>query len=133
MKRAIGLFLMLSISSLDAIPAAQDSWVRVGGGQWTVEESTVIAMQSKIENYVVRHAKAQHRQLQTWSEYTFQYQGRLSKSARYIYINAFCEKTELEDIRSSFVEVNDGGTCYFRLRFDPKIEHFSQLIFNGEA
>jgi hypothetical protein len=68
-----------------------------------------------------------------WSTYTFQYQGRKSSLGKpYIFVDAFCGTASV-DVRTAWVEVLDGGTCYFSAKYDPKTNRVYDVQVNGVA
>jgi hypothetical protein len=69
-------------------------------------------------------------------DYEFQYQGRTSlNGGRYVEVNAFCNRGAVDDkfLRSKWLKVFDGGTCYFSGKFDPATNHAFDLDVNGLA
>jgi hypothetical protein len=72
-------------------------------------------------------------QMRKWSSYTFQYQGRNSLLGKpYVFVNAFCGTASV-DVRTAWVEVLDGGTCYFSAKYDPKSNRVYDVQVNGFA
>jgi hypothetical protein len=108
------------------------SWFPIAGGTWTPEQGVTSQLQSTLQPYVVAHASAQHLALQPWSSYSFQYQGRGSADGKFIFINAFCSSPDAYAAKR-FLQVLDGGTCYFELKYNPKTKTFYDLGFNGVA
>jgi hypothetical protein len=114
------------------LAVAIGSWIHVPGGTWQPTPADIQMVQTQIHSYVERGARARpYTRLLPWSSYSFQYQGDgfFHKS---IYINAFCEAPPSYAAKE-FVEVMDGGPCFFHLQWDPATRTFSSLSFNGEA
>ncbi|KZC22520.1 hypothetical protein RHOFW104T7_00255 [Rhodanobacter thiooxydans] len=108
------------------------SWFPIAGGTWTPDQDVAAQLRATLQQYVVARASDQHRELQSWSSYSFQYQGRGSADGKFIFINAFCESPDAYAAKR-FVQVLDGGTCYFELKYNPKTKTFYDLGFNGVA
>ena len=108
------------------------SWFPMAGGTWTPEQTAAAQLRAALQPYVAAHASDQHRALQPWSSYSFQYQGRGSANGKFIFINAFCSPPDPYAAKR-FVQVLDGGTCYFELKYNPKSKTFYDLGFNGVA
>jgi hypothetical protein len=108
------------------------SWFPIAGGTWTPEHGVTAQLQSTLRPYVVAHASAQHLVLQPWSSYSFQYQGRGAAGGEFVFINAFCSAPDAYAAKQ-FVQVLDGGTCYFELKYNLKTKTFYDLGFNGVA
>jgi len=75
------------------------------------------------------------RALKKWNTYRFQYQGQEEKGRKFIYINAFCNLYNPKgvNLEHSFVLVDDGGSCFFDLKYDPAADTFFDAFINGEA
>jgi hypothetical protein len=108
------------------------SWFPIAGGTWTPDQAAEAQMQAVLQPYVVAQASAQHRKLRPWSSYSFQFQGRGSAGSNFIFINAFCSAPNAYAAKQ-FLQVLDGGTCYFELKYNPKTKTFYDLGFNGVA
>ena len=108
------------------------SWFPIAGGTWTPEQAATVKLRSAMQPYVVAHASDQHLELRPWSSYSFQYQGRGSANGKFIFIDAFCSAPGTYAAKQ-FVQVLDGGTCYFELKYNQKTKTFYDLRFNGVA
>ena len=108
------------------------SWFPISGGTWTPDQVVVAQLQIALQPYVVAQASDQHRKLQSWSSYWFQFQGRGNAGGKFIFINAFCSAPDAFAAKQ-FLQVLDGGTCYFELKYNPKTKTFYGLGFNGVA
>jgi hypothetical protein len=120
--------LILGATSATLVPGA---WIQVAGGAWVPNEAVVSQVASSLEVYVEAAAKRQGRDVRPWSEYSFQYQGRILKGRRYVFIAGLCATFADTDLSADFYEVLDGGSCYFRLTFDPKRQRFGNLHINA--
>jgi hypothetical protein len=66
--------------------------------------------------------------------YRRQYVGFTMKTRRVLFVNALCQGGWGEaEWRTKFIQVNDGGACYFHAIYDPVKNSIEQLIINGEA
>jgi hypothetical protein len=106
-------------------------WFEVRGGAWTPDAATVAALRASIEESVSDLAKLQNAQLLPWEKYTFQFQGQEIQAERFVLVSALCQSTEQADLADSFVEVLDGGACYFKVRYSPRTRTFYGLAVNG--
>jgi hypothetical protein len=71
--------------------------------------------------------------LPPWHEYTFQYQGRASLlGQQYVYVNGFCSYSQ-GDLRAQWVEVFDGGACFFHAKYEPASKRLYDVVVNGVA
>jgi hypothetical protein len=118
----INLALLMFVSS---------PWVPIPGGTWVPSQEVVAEFQGKIEAFVQKRAALDHRELQDWSTYTFQYQGQQKGHKQFVYINAFCDARD-DRVEKEFVETFNGGSCYFSLRYYPRSKSFKELYINGD-
>jgi hypothetical protein len=65
-------------------------------------------------------------------DYMRQYFGLIVNGEEIIYANFFCNAHET-DWHNEFVDIMDGGDCYFQLKYDPQSGEFFDLSVNGEA
>lgn len=121
--------------------AEQNKWIEVQGGAWTVSAATLQAIQSGIVQFIEtdndptsesgqRHIEGLNK---SWSGYTVQYQGQQRHGKKFVFINAMCRSGAGQALRKHFVQVRDGGACYFFLSYDPQKKKFFGLWINGEA
>jgi len=70
-----------------------------------------------------------------WRTYTFQYQGQTSLLGhRYVRINAFCDsRGNHPGLASAWVEVFDGGACFFSAKYDAVKKQLYDVQVNGVA
>jgi len=61
------------------------SWFPISGGTWTPDQGSVAKLQAALPPYVVAQASGQHRKLQPWSSYSFQFQGRGNAGGKFIF------------------------------------------------
>ncbi len=127
----IGLAFCLFVS---ASVGAAEQWIKVAGGKWEPTPKMLLDLKTKIKAYVGSQAKADKRELQNWQTYIFQYQGQEEKGKKYIFINALCHQDiKNKDLSKKIIQVFDGGTCYFNLKYDPKRKTFFDVLINGDA
>jgi len=107
-------------------------WVEVAGGTWKPASRQLVEVESALKSEVPAAAKDRG-ELSEWSQYRFQYQGRITLLGRkFIYINAFCS-AEHGRLDKEWVEVADGGACYFRAKFDTGEHKLYDISVNGVA
>jgi len=112
---------------------AENTWVRVKGGGWEPDPQVLLELKAQLEPYTKDKAQKGGRKLKNWSEYTFQYQGKEEKGRKYVFVNALCHKHPEWNLEQQMILVDDGGTCFFNLKFDPARRQYYDLIINGEA
>ncbi len=104
------------------------------GDYWTPTKEDVLKMEEKIEFYL---RKAQDRRSPAlWSklpQYKRQYAGVVEKGRRKIYANFFCNGAQIKDWKMRPVAVEDGGDCFFQIKYDVENATFSDLYINGQA
>lgn len=64
------------------------------------------------------------------NSYTYQYQ---AKTKTELYINAFCDSFDKQNLHEEFLIVFDGGSCYFQISLNLETDEFTHLNVNGEA
>jgi hypothetical protein len=124
----IGLVASLLLSAAAALP----KWIQVEGGTWKIEPKVLSEVQLALKSAL---PTAYGGRLRKWDAYTFQYQGKASPFGdRFVFVNAFCDSSRnVDQMRQEWVEVFDGGTCYFRVEYDLKTKQLRKLLVNGEA
>src|SRR5438093_743579 len=116
-RRALATLLMLCLC--DSVLAAANRWIKVNG-TWEPAEAIVRDLQAQLEPYAKKTAQTQRRELKSWEKYVFQYQAQEAKGRRYILVNALCHVFPKTDLAKEIVLVRDGGSCYFRAKYDPE-------------
>lgn len=105
-------------------------------GFWTPTPLQVQALEAQLPEFLASHATRFRREVPPWqslADYRVQYLGIQEGGMRLIYANFFCQPLSSTDWRQELVAVNDGGDCFFQLRYDPAREEFLSLEVNGEA
>jgi hypothetical protein len=117
---------------LAVLAIAIGSWLHVPGGSWNPDAQQVTQARSQLESYISRSARLAGETLPAWDSYTFQYQGREQGGKQVIVVNAFCgTPPTFADVE--WVEVFDGGACYFNAYWDPVEKVYVSVQFNGHA
>ncbi len=124
------VLVLLSVGAIGA--GAADVWIHVKG-DCGIQEQLLHEMEAKLQSYVESNANRQGRTLRTWSEYTFQYQERQEAGRKYVFVNALCQRDPNWNLEKETIVVHDGGSCFFRLKYDPNRREFYDLAINGEA
>ena len=114
-------------------------WFIVGSGKAEAEVNTEI-VEAKLWEFLAAKSKEQFRPKES---YRFQYKF-VSKNE--IYINALCGSASKgtndvgvmpdftsEQLTKDFINVFDGGSCYFGVKFNTEKHTFSKLLVNGRA
>ncbi len=107
-------------------------WIEVEGGAWQLDANRLSEVQSALKAAL---PTADGGRLREWDAYTFQYQGkRAIFGGRYVFVNAFCgTERDYAQMRVRWVEVFDGGTCFFHVEYDLQTKQLRHLSVNGEA
>ena len=101
-------------------------WIQVDGGVVEIDLRQK-EFESKLWLYLNQFRKYQ---FQSKDKYTYQYQ---VQSKDVLYINAFCKDFPNKDLNKEFLQVFDGGACFFQIKYNLKNDKFYELIVNGEA
>ncbi|MFK3736603.1 hypothetical protein [Massilia sp. TN1-12] len=112
-----------------AAPILLKRWFEVRGGAWQVPD----AMLSEIAAEMRKEAGATVApKLHT---YIVQYQGMLTNGVRVIRVAGACETLGMDETRLSqaFLNVRDGGKCFFDATYDPDQRRFTAFHYHGYA
>jgi hypothetical protein len=101
---------------------------------WTIEKFDFEDLDNRLEKYLREEAK-----LRSWNKqlpnkfrnYKRQYVGVVVDGSKRIFINFFCHISGSWNDR--FVQILDGGDCYFQVEYDIGTQKFLNLQINGEA
>ena len=122
MRNTITLLVMFSLFS--SLSALAGSWYEVAGTQKL--EFHKPTFEEKMWNYVINKTEAR---FEHKSNYSYKYQVKGSV----ILIHAYCDISE-SDIKSEYMFLPlDGGSCYFEVQYDYKLEKLLLVAVNGEA
>jgi hypothetical protein len=105
-----------------------------GKEYWTPTKADVQKLEEKIEFYLRKTADKRSPAL--WSklaDYKRQYAGVVENGRRKIYANFFCNTAQIKHWKAMPVAVEDGGDCFFQIKYDVEAGTFSNLYINGEA
>lgn len=102
---------------------------------WTPSEADVTAIEGGLDTFFAARPNPRERDLVfNWKSAFRQYGGVIVDKQRLVFVNFACERSgHGGDLRKRWIVVDDGGSCYFNLRWDPKTKRFSDLAVNGEA
>lgn len=101
---------------------------------WTPTKDDVRQLEEKLEFYLRR--VSDRRSPALWSklkDYRRQYAGIVENGRRKIYANFFCKTAQITDWKMNPVAVEDGGDCFFQIKYDMDAGTFSNLYINGDA
>jgi hypothetical protein len=109
-------------------------WLEVQGGGWTPTVS-ILAKAEAALRAAVPPTSLNRGRIPPWESYTFQDQGRTTLlGKRYVFINAFCADAQpYADVRKTWVNVYDGGACYFSAKYDAASNDLYGIEINGVA
>ena len=124
--------------------AARKVWARLlrppAGPPWTPALADVRALEQRLPDYLRRHLPPGYWEFHSkdrplWERapgYKRQYVGIRKNGRRAIYANFFCDD-DSPNWRTTPVDVDDGGDCYFQVEYDVDKATFSDLSINGDA
>lgn len=103
-------------------------------GAWTPSESIVATMESHLDEITNLQSKGNQESGQAIHPRTAyrQYLGIIIQGQRYVYINAACARLSA-DWQHRFLDVCDGGACFWGVLYNVQTGHFSDLQTNGLA
>lgn len=117
-------------------------WYSIGfqkvGKAWTPQPADVIQLEAGLDTFLrsTNDADANFRQSPPiWERlptYKRQYFGIIDNNQRIIFANFFCDDFGI-DFHQELVVVDDGGDCFFGVKFDLETGIFFDLYVNGEA
>jgi len=119
---------------LGAVAIAGDSsrWIEVKGGGWEPDSLPFAQIEDELRPLVAAAAKSSG-PVVDWKSYTFQYQGQRGLTGRkFVFINGFCEASGYH-LSEQWVQVFDGGACFFRAKYDPQTRTIYDFEVNGVA
>jgi len=132
LRRCAVVFALVLSVSVYALNSSK--WIEVIGGAWKPDVTILAEFETVLKPAVITASKNRGR-MPDWDTYTFQYQGRspvLGK--RYVFVNAFCDKTQNHSaLQNKWVEVMDGGACYFSAKYEPESKRLFDIELNGVA
>src|SRR5262245_19269758 len=116
---------------------------------WTPSPEEVARLESKLKPFLEEVANGKRRGaadywrapyqakqiVERLDSYKRQYFGFTHGDKRWILVNSFCDAhwKRVDYWRDSIVEVADGGSCLFKVLYDPSSSQFDKLVINGEA
>jgi hypothetical protein len=129
--RRLTLALALIVTAAAANPP---HWVEVVGGTWRPSPEVLSHIEAALK-VAVPNAAANRGHLPEWHSYTFQFQGRTPVTGRrYVFVNAFCDVLPNHaDLTKAWIQVMDGGACFFSAKYDPGSRQLYDLVVNGDA
>lgn len=125
------LALLFSISVNAQNPS---KWIEVKGGTWKPDDTMLSDLEVSLKPAITAGSKNRGH-MQDWSKYTFQYQGRSPElGKRYIFVNAFCDDPQNHpNLQNIWVQVMDGGACFFSGKYEPETKRLYDISVNGVA
>lgn len=104
-------------------------------GDWIPSTEDVRTLEGELRSYLGQNQSAFHEPAsieERPGRYTRQYWGLLENEKKVVFINFFCDAFGM-DWQHERVQVEDGGDCYFQLKYDVESGEFFDLRVNGEA
>jgi hypothetical protein len=104
-------------------------------GAFVPDEATMAQLRARLPEFLARNQDMFNKDrapiVERLPGYKIQYRGEMENGKRMVDVNAMC--TPLENWRTQWVMVLDGGDCFFQLKYDADAGTFSNLMVNGEA
>ena len=103
---------------------------------WTPSPEEVALLEGRLKTYLEGVATPQAKEIAArLGSYKRQYLGYSFGGKRWVLVNAFCNAywKRNDSWRDSVVDVLDGGSCFFKVHYDPSRSQFDKLIINGPA
>ena len=104
-----------------------------GKGHWTPGREDVFKFEARLESHLRK--AADRRSPALWKklvDYRRQYAGIEARGRKLLYVNFVCHSFNGE-WKNHPVSVDDGGDCFFQIKYDPQTGAFTDLQINGEA
>ena len=115
-----------------ALAGDSHRWIEISGGAWDPHALPFVDIENSLRPLVVV-ATRDRGGMPEWGTYKFQYQGRRNPLGRkYVYINAFCDAPAHHPV-TEWVQVKDGGACFFNAKYDPQSQQVYDVVVNGIA
>lgn len=100
---------------------------------WEPERADVLEMESRLADYLRKTRDGRSPDLwKKLTKYKRQYMGVIENGRKVIYTNFFCVVPKV-DWKYFPVVVEDGGDCYFQIKYEVETKKFRDLQINGEA
>lgn len=100
---------------------------------WTPTRRQISLLESQLLTYLKLNPPKYGSPVLAPLNYGRQYLGVTKGDRKVIFLNAFCETGSSDSWREELVMVEDGGSCYFQVYFDPETRKFLELQYNGMA
>ncbi len=125
-------FLVAASAQVAASPGSH--WIQVQGGTWAVPPTDVAQMASLLPAAALKAKRGKKTEKEV-STYTVQFKGLGAPGRRVVELRGSCEVdgTSRAELQKNFLNVLDGGECYFDEVWDPTQRRFKFLRFNGVA
>lgn len=111
------------------------SWLVESAGFWTPSESDILILEESIAVYLSENSFlffGEPPEGEQLAAYQRQFIGIEHDGSRIIYGNYFCRNMGI-DWRDVIVSVEDGGDCYFQVKYDVDSGMFTMLMVNGQS
>jgi len=98
---------------------------------WQPTRRHIVALESALLPYLESQFQALAARV-AYEGYGRQYAGAVQGGQPVIILNSFCDTNDLIWLEIPYV-VDDGGNCYFSVRWDVSTGTFFELRINGES
>jgi len=101
---------------------------------WTPSTEEIARLEVQLKPYLEGLATPKAKVIAAkLGRYKRQYLGYTDGGKKWIFVNSFCRWKQDGFWQDSLIIAQDGGTCFFRVRYDVSRSQFDQLEINGEA
>ena len=101
---------------------------------WTPASDAIEELETRLPQYLGMYPPADDRPVVDVFAYGRQYYGVTRKGLKLVYLNAFNRPESFAPRwKTDIVDVQDGGSNYFQVYFDPATKEFIDLHYNGKA
>ncbi|MDD5302230.1 MAG: hypothetical protein PHS14_03900 [Elusimicrobia bacterium] len=102
---------------------------------WTPTRRQIALLESLLPSYLKSNPPESDTPVSKPLEYGRQYVGVTKDGRKLIFLNAFCtsytSRRSKKHLQERLVMADDGGSCFFQVYFDPQIQQFLNLEYNG--
>lgn len=121
--------------------AVQEGWwgeagYREAGESWTPQPEQIAALEAALVPFLQNAddpwLKPDPPIWERLPDYERQYAGLVEEGQRIIYGNFFCDG-EIFEWQQEWIVVDDGGDCYFQIKYDVERDRLFDLSVNGAA
>ena len=101
---------------------------------WTPTPDSIQELETLLPEYLKLHPPIDDSPVGSLFDYGRQYYGVDKDGRKLVCLNAFCHPERFDPRwKNCFIDVQDGGSHYFRVHFDPVKKEFVSFRYIGKA